>query len=87
MSLFTMVPVDEAGTVICNKLRSRGQSREWGDLAEFCLTFTFFQYREQLYAQTEGAARGSPLSPVVANLYMEAFETEALESTLLTPTL
>ena len=85
-SLFTMVPVDEAATVIRRKLCSRGLTSEWADLAEFCLTSTFFQYREQLYAQVEGAAMGSPLSPVVANLFMEAFETEALENAPLKPT-
>ena len=35
--------------------------------------------------QTEGAAMGSPLSPIVANIYMEHFEEMALESAQLRP--
>ena len=33
----------------------------------------------QYYEQVEGAAVGSLLSPIVANIFMEKFETEALE--------
>ena len=32
------------------------------------------------YEQVEGAAMGSPVSPIVANLYMEHVEGEALRS-------
>ena len=39
---------------------------------------------ELFYEQVEGAAMGSPLSPVVANLYMEAFE-KTLEAALWKP--
>ena len=33
----------------------------------------------QLYEQTDGVAMGSPLSPVIANFYMEDFEMKAIE--------
>ena len=33
-----------------------------------------------MYEQTSGVAMGSPLSPVVANLYMEYFEKKTLDS-------
>lgn len=42
---------------------------------------------EQLYEQVDGAAMGSPLSPIVANLYMESFERKALSLARLTPTM
>jgi hypothetical protein len=32
------------------------------------------------YGQTDGVAMGSPLSPVIANFYMEDYERLALES-------
>ena len=32
------------------------------------------------YEQVEGAAMGSPLSPIVANIFMEDLETQALET-------
>ena len=47
-------------------------------LLEFCLNSTSFTYQGQFYQQVEGAAMGSPLSPIVANIYMEKFEEEAL---------
>ena len=49
-------------------------------LLEFCLTSTYFTFQEEFYEQVEGAAMGSPLSPIVANLYMEDFEMRALNT-------
>ena len=43
-------------------------------LLEFCLKNTYFSFQDQFYEQGEGAAMGSPVSPIVANLYMEYFE-------------
>ena len=50
------------------------------DLLEFCLRSTYFTFRGKFYKQVEGAAMGSPISPIVANLFMEKFETRALQS-------
>ena len=50
-----------------------------------CLKSTYFQYQDSYYEQIEGAAMGSPLSPIVANIYMEYFEEMALESAQLRP--
>ena len=49
-------------------------------LLEFCLTSTYFTFQEEFYEQVEGAAMGSLLSPIVANLYMEDFEMRALNT-------
>ena len=43
-------------------------------LLEFCLTSTYFTFQETFYEQVEGASVGSPISSIVANLYMEDFE-------------
>ena len=53
-------------------------------LLEFCLKNTYFTYQDQFYEQVEGAAMGSPVSPIVANPYMEYLEQKAL-STVPTP--
>ena len=53
-------------------------------LLEFCLKNTYFSFQDQFYGQVEGAAMGSPVSPIVANLYMEYLEQKAL-STAPTP--
>jgi len=56
-------------------------------LVEFCLTTTYFQYGEKFYQQEDGAAMRSPLSPIVANIYMESFEEDAIETATNKPTL
>ena len=38
------------------------------------LPSTYFSYGREFYEQREGAAMGSPVSEVVANLYIEFFE-------------
>ena len=45
----------------------------------------YFQYDGSIYEQQESAAMHSAVSPVVANLYMEDFEEQALESMLCMP--
>ena len=50
------------------------------DLLEFCMRSTYFTFRGKFYEQVEGAAMGSPTSPIVANLFMENFEIQALQS-------
>ena len=47
-------------------------------LTELCLRTTYLEFQEEFYEQVDGAAMGSPLSPVIANIFMEDFEQEAL---------
>ena len=54
-------------------------------LLEFCLKNTYFSFQGQFYEQVEGAAMGSPVSPIVANLYMEYLEQKALSTAPHTP--
>ena len=49
-------------------------------LLEFCLKNTYFSFQGQFFEQVEGAAMGSPVSPIVANLYMEYLEQKALST-------
>ena len=39
-------------------------------LLGICLKTTYFVYNQQYYEQTDGAAMGSPVLPVVANIYI-----------------
>ncbi len=50
------------------------------DLLEFCLSNTYFVFHGVYYRQKFGAAMGSPVSPIVANLFMEDFELEAIST-------
>ena len=86
-SLFTNVPIDEAVQVIHDRLRrdetlvdrTTLSPDRVAELLETCLKSTYFCYGGEFYEQREGAAMGSPISAVVANLYMEFFEELALE--------
>ena len=49
-------------------------------LLNFVLSATYFVYRGTFYKQIRGCAMGSPVSPIIANLYMEHFELEALST-------
>ena len=51
----------------------------------FCLVNTYFLFDGQFFEQTKGAAMGSPVSPIVANIYMEAFEDRAINTALHPP--
>lgn len=86
VSLFTSVPINEALDIVAQRLeeddtlmeRTPIPTKEIHMLAEVCLKSTYFQYGNQFYEQIEGAAMGSPLSPIIANLYMEHLEQKAL---------
>ena len=94
-SLFTNVPVSEACSIIRQRLeeddalpeRTAMSPEHIQDLLLTCLNSTSFQWRNSFYKQVEGAAMGSPLSPIVANIYMEEFETAALQTSTLCPKL
>ena len=85
-SLFTSIPIDPAITIIRRQLEQDKDLQQRTNmtvnhiccLLEFCLKNTFFQYKGRYYEQTEGAAMGSPISPIVANLFMEDLEVQAI---------
>ena len=49
-------------------------------LLEFCLENTYFSFQGRFYEKTQGAAMGSPISPKVANLFMEDLEVQAINT-------
>ena len=57
------------------------------ELVELCLQSMYFEFQGKFYEQSDGAAMGSPLSPVIANVYMEHLEETALRTAPLQPTL
>ena len=89
-SLFTNVPIDDVLIILMEKLQD-DETLILGDrttmdpsctcicyLTELCLRSTYFAFQGQIFKQLKGTAMGSPLSPVVANIFMEDFETTAL---------
>ena len=87
-SLFTNVPVSEALEVTLQGLREDSALKDRTllpperitHLLELCLRTTYFTFRSEFFQQQDGAAMGSPVSPVDANIYMEMFEDQALSS-------
>ena len=87
-ALFTSIPTTDAVRVIreyLEKDQTLGQRcpmsiEQLLSLLEFCLDTTYFVYNQNIYQQTHGAAMGSPVSPLIANVYMEDFEARALTS-------
>ena len=79
---FTSVPVDKALEVIMERLQvddtltscTEMTIPEIVELFDFCLNTTYFTWDSVYYQQTHDAAMGSPISPLVANCYMEQFE-------------
>ena len=92
---FTSVPIESAITIIRNKLeldpelhnRTTMKVEHITSLLEFCLKTTYFQFQGRFYEQLHGAAMGSPIGPIVANLYMEDFETKAISAAVHPPSM
>ena len=86
-SLFTNIPLEEtiklAVDVIIEKDRDNKISREQlTRLFEFATLRTNFLFEGEMYDQTDGVAMGSPLAPILANLFMGFYEQQWLESYL-----
>ena len=92
-SLFTNVPIDAAVQAALQKLendpnfadRTMLTPAQIADLLTFVLRSTYFQYNGSIYEQKDGAAMGSPVSAVIANLYMENFEEQAITTSFYEP--
>ena len=92
-ALFTSIPVPATLDIIRSKLNQDAELSNRTcmsadniiELLGFCLNNTYFVFQEQFYEQTRGAAMGSPISPIVANIFMEAFEKKAIETALHPP--
>ena len=84
--LFTSIPVSEAIEICERRLQmdktlSKRTSMDVNtiiSLIRFCLTNTSFLYGGKPYQQLDGVAMGSPLSPVIADIFMADLEEKAL---------
>ena len=85
-ALFTSVQVDptlnivkdllEKDTSLCDRTVLSVQIMV--ELLGFCLHNAYFTFQNKFYEKVEGTAMGSPVSPLVVNLYMEHFERKVL---------
>ena len=94
-ALFTSIPVEPAIKIIEQQLkedkdlhsRTNMKIHHIISLLRFCLSNSYFSFQGRFYQQTQGAAMGSPISPVVANLFMEDLEVQAIRTSPTPPSL
>jgi len=88
VSLFTNIPVADSLKVIRERL---DRDKSWShktlldvddvmELLKFILTTKYFCFLGQICRQKFGTAMGSPVSPLVANLFMEYLEQKLLDT-------
>ena len=93
-ALFTSIPIEPAINIIEKHLKEDTDLHSRTDmkrqhiisLLRFCLN-SYFSFQGRFYQQTEGAAMGSPISPIVANLFMEDLEVQAIQTSSTPPSL
>ena len=94
-ALFTSIPIEAAINIIEKHLkedtdlhtRTNMKIQHIISLLRFCLNNSYFSFHGRFYQQTEGAAMGSPISPIVANLFMEDLEVQAIKTPSTPPAL
>ena len=89
-ALYTSLPIDSVLEIVGQKLEkdetlSKRTTLDIDDIVQllkYCLTSTYFTFRDGFYHLTDvdGVALGFPVSSVLANLFMEAFEQKALRT-------
>ena len=81
-SLFTNVPVEGAISAVKKAVEDVNDSDlclnkvDYLELVQLCVNFGAFVFEGQEYVQHRGLAMGSPLSAVMASLYMEMLEKD-----------
>ena len=82
-SLYTNIPTQKAMLSLRKILKENENSlpissQALGDLVEACLEFTLFEYNGNRYKQIRGLKMGSPISPLVACLFLESIEKDKI---------
>ena len=80
VSLFTKVPLDFTINLILDKvyrdkkIQTKLKREQMKKLLEICTKEMHFSYNGNIYQQIDGVAMGSPLGPVLANVFMVELE-------------
>ena len=86
-SLFTNVPIKECVQVIKTKLSTSEDDSKLLELLDLCLTSGYFLFNQKFYLQIDGVAMGSPVAPVIADIWMQHFEEKAINTSPVKPTI
>ena len=80
VSLFTSVPLDLTIEIILRKvydeklIQTKLKKDEMKKLLELCTKEMHFSFDDKIFRQINGVAMGSPLGPVIANIFMVELE-------------
>ena len=85
-ALYTSLPINRTLEIVVSLLEDENSPclpttlncNQIVELLELCLRSTFFSFQERFYKLEDGVAMGSPVSSVVANIFMMNFERKAL---------
>ena len=83
-SLFTNVPLEETIKIILDKIYEEKlisvpfAHLELQSLLRLCTKEVEFSFNEELYLQVDGVAMGSPLGPLLANIFMCKLENHII---------
>jgi len=79
VATYTSIPIDSAlqctETLLRNQNNTEIEVQEIIKLLEFCLSNNVFQFEDIYYIQKNGLVMGNPLSPILADIVMNHFET------------
>ena len=85
-SLFTNVPLQETIDICAQKLFHSNQvvcnlnKQQFCKLMSFAVQQNHFLFNGKIYDQIDGVAMGSPLGPVLANIFMSHLEDKCFEN-------
>ena len=87
VDLFTNIPREEALDVIRSRLHNAHSTLDTHltidsiiRLINSCISSTYFTWSDRLFQQTHGLPMGSPLSPIITEIYMTHLEENALQT-------
>ena len=85
--LFILVPVDHAISIVQNRLHQDPLLQKRTSMsilqiinAGVLLQKTYFLFQGKYNEQVHGVAMGSPISPLIANMFIEEIEVKAISS-------
>ena len=83
-SLFTNVPLEETIEIILKRIYINKDittdipKQEMKELLIYCTKNVHFTFNNETYIQVDGVEMGSPLGPVLANIFMVELETSVI---------
>ncbi|XP_035433678.2 uncharacterized protein LOC118265072 [Spodoptera frugiperda] len=77
-ALFSNISIMECLNIVQNKLESNRMSSNYMQLLRNLLTGNCFLFQDKCYLQIDGLTMGNPVTPILANLWMEYFEAKVL---------